>query len=124
MQLMEKAHNPGGLFGWFNYERRNWCAAVIGALALGFSWGNGHTTQNAVADIAEKSAAKTVVIKKLETHDIPALKSLAGCEHARATTAVTALNAELSAMPSNLPVCPPLAVAKELGKVPPQIIKK
>lgn len=124
MQLMEKVHSSAGPLGWFTYERRNWSAAIVGALALGFSWGNGHTTQNAVADIVVSSAAKTAVIKKLETHDIPALKSLAGCEHVRAQTAVTELKANDRAQPAEIPVCPPLTAAKELGKVPAQILQK
>jgi hypothetical protein len=123
MQIMERAHSSDGLFGWFTYERRNWAAAVVGAVALGFSWGNGHTTQNAVADISVRSAAKTAVIKKLETKDIPALKSLAGCQTARADAA-TALVTNDRASSAVIPVCPPLTVAKDLGKIPAQVIQK
>lgn len=121
MQLMEKSHSPLGVFGWFTYERRNWLAISVAALAFGYAGGNGHTTQNAVADISERSAQKTAVIKKLETHDIPALKSLAGCQTARAD-AITALVVSDHAAP--IPVCPPLATAKNLGKVPPQVVQK
>lgn len=124
MLIAEKDHNPCGLLGWFNYERRNWLAGIAVAACLGFAWGNGHTTQNAIADISVKSAAKTAVINRLASKDIPALKSIAGCEHLRADTAVAVAQKDADVDPSNLPNCPSLESAKSLGKVPAQVKKE
>lgn len=122
MQLMERSHSPDGMFGWFTYERRNWAASVAVAFSVGYALANGHTTQNAISDIAVRDAQKTAVIKRLQTKDIPALKSLAGCEHVRAQTAV-AVAQSVDGDVSNLPKCPPIEVAKTLGKIPPQATK-
>ena len=79
MQLMERAHSSDGPLGWFSYERRNWLAAVAIAACAGFSWGNGHTTQNAIEDISKKSAVQGAVISKL--------KESANCQTVRARVA-------------------------------------
>lgn len=48
-----------------NLERRTWLALVLASGLVGFGFGNGHTTQNAIEDITAK----------------------AGCEHHRANVA-------------------------------------
>lgn len=61
---LQSSHSSEGPMGWLTFERRNWLCACVGALALGFAIGNGHTTQNAVQDIAAREACEHVVANK------------------------------------------------------------
>lgn len=59
--------------GWFNFERRNWVALSIACGLLGYSAGNGHTTQNAITNISDQ---------------LGQVKSAENCEHKRADKAI------------------------------------
>lgn len=54
MQVMERSHSATGFFGWFTYERRNWCAVIVLAACAGYAGGNGHTTQGAIVHVSQQ----------------------------------------------------------------------
>lgn len=92
MQMTQQSHNMGEIFGWFNYERRNWVAIVGMAFALGFWVGNGHTTQNAIHDVSQQAA----------------------CEHVRADkTAILTKQAIKGALSADAPIPSPNAIPKD-----------
>ena len=66
---------------WFTMERREWVAAVFLAAVVGFGIGNGHTTQNSIANISDQLGQKKAAVKTLQAK--------AGCEKWRASVATT-----------------------------------
>ncbi len=100
---------------WFNFERRNWVAAIFVSALLGYSAGNGHTTQSAIISVSEQLGQQKKVT-------VTALKA-AGCEHHRAAVAtdiakqaITSANAVGAEAPSQDAIpqdnCPKVAPKK------------
>jgi hypothetical protein len=98
---------------WFTVERRGWVAAVVFAGAVGFGFGNGHTTQGAIQHVSQQLGNEKATVKQLKTKDIPALKSLAGCESWRADVATSLAERPVIVNPSEIPGdCPHPAATK------------
>lgn len=114
MLLMQANHEDTGLFGWLTYQRRTVGAAIVAAFALGFSIGNGHTTQGAVQDVSQKLGQTNAQLKTLKAKDIPELKAEAGCEHWRADKAATvAQQAIIGANSPTVPIPPPAEIPQD-----------
>lgn len=113
MMLVERAHNPDGLFGWFNFERRNWLAIVLLAGIGGFSWGNGHTTTSVVEVKDAVIAQKTAQVEHKEMQ-LSAALSVAGCQQKRAEVAES-IAAVGPATADPLPNCPPVSAVAPKG---------
>lgn len=113
MEIMQQSHNGTGLFGWLNFERRNWLAIAICTALAGFSVGNGHTTQGSIVNISQQLGQKKAVIKKLETVDIPKIKAVAGCQAAKADVATKVVRG--AADRADIPACPPPSSVAALG---------
>lgn len=114
MHLMEKPLNPDSPLSWFTYERRNWIAIAGLCVMAGYWTGNGHTTQEAIAPVAQQLNQKSAQLHKLETNDVPKLKSALGCEHKAKEVALNAVSGDPSAIQA-LPDCPPISTVAKLG---------
>lgn len=107
---------------FFTAHLRNIVLAFLAGVLIGYGWGNGHTTQNAIQDVAQKNGQQQATINKLVQHDIPKLKAQAGCEHVRADVATEAVISRISGDAADIPDCPPMATVSNLGKVIPSVI--
>jgi hypothetical protein len=106
---MESEHS-----GWMTRERRNWLALVVLSLAVGFAFGNGHTTQNAVQDISQQLGKKGKELDKAKVEAVLA-KDNAYCQRKRAeqaqvltVQAVVSVKTKTVPLPSidDIPECP------------------
>lgn len=71
---------------WLSFERRNWVALVVVAGMGGYALGNGHTTSSAIDHVSMQLGDTKAQVHKLQTTEIPKLKAIVNCEHARADT--------------------------------------
>jgi hypothetical protein len=65
---------------WFTVERIRWAGGIVAAFLVGFSFGNGHTTQDAIQHVSMQLGDQKKVTAKVV--------AVAKCEHKRAETAV------------------------------------
>jgi hypothetical protein len=78
--------------GWVTTERRNWLALAAVCALLGYSAGNGHTTQKSVASISDR---------------LGQARQEAGCEHWRAAKAIQLAEQPVIVQPGQIPKdCP------------------
>lgn len=112
LEISQRVHNSDHhIFGWFNYERRNWLAMALLAGGIGFAVGQGRTNQDfvaaKVAPIQAHDKAVTNKLKVVTTKVVPQLQAQVGCQTVRADVAtLAATNAAVD--PSVIPSCPPI----------------
>lgn len=114
MEMTQESHKLSSLLGWLTFERRNWLAITLASFALGFSIGNGHTTQGAIQDVSQKLGQKSGQLHALQTSDIPKLKAKVGCEQHRADQAtIVAKQAIKGALSDSAPIPAPSSLPKD-----------
>jgi hypothetical protein len=103
-------------FGW------SWLYHHIGVAGFGLlmffagmAVNNHEATREAVDPLKAQVVQKSAQIQRLQSSDIPKLKSALGCEHRKADVALdaaTGAGADLSGLPD----CPPISSVSKLGK--------
>lgn len=71
--------NDGRGLSWFTLERREWLCVVVAVGLIGFSIGNGHTTQDSIAHISTQLGDQKKIVAKVA--------DIAGCQTVRANIA-------------------------------------
>lgn len=60
---------------WFTCERKEWLCVVAAAGLIGFGFGNGHTTQNAIEDISVQVGCEQQKTRKVTAIAKTAIKA-------------------------------------------------
>ena len=116
MQIVQKSHSLIGGLSWLTPVRKAFSAGLLIGSLGGYSAGNGHTTQGAVEHVSAQLGQTKAVLNTVEKHDIPALKSEAGCEHWRAQVAANLAVQPAVVDPSQIPADCPHAKVTPLPK--------
>lgn len=101
LQLLQQKTN------WATTERRAWTFAVIASAAIGFGFGNGHTTQGALSHVTWQLGQQKKVVAKLA--------DVAGCQTLRAKVAKTDAIASENGANINLAAIPNCALPPKLA---------
>lgn len=89
MVTQEMQESPD--MSWFSSERKNWLAVVGLAACIGYWCGNGHTTQNAIQDIASQQGQTHEQLVHVQKVVIPTLQKKAAEAQAQKQAVVTAV---------------------------------